>query len=466
MEKREYGKQYLGLALGIVAIAATVIVPPLEGLSVAAWRTLGLMIFCICIWVFNTFPIGIGSVLGMVMIHWLGIATFSATLANFMKTATWFVVAAFAISSGLSCTPLAKRLLRALVRISGAKTERVIFALMLATAIISTIMSNIPTCAMMMAVSYVILDGMESVPGKSRIGKVLMIGIPIAAMCGGIVTPAGSSVNVIGVELLKTAGYNITFFQWMLYGLPCAIVLLPIGWWTLIKIFKPEEIPAEVVDKLMNPPDVPDKWEPREVKSCIVILSTLVLWVAGSWIPWLDMTAVATMAMVVFFMPGMNVYTFKQFTDSISWDAILTVGSVMCLGSAVSSTGLGKWMVDSLFAGVTGWHPLMFLLFVALVVNFIHLILPTAPAICTIVLPPMMLVAVAAGFSPLTMCFMVACMAGCVMLLPVDTLTVMTYATGYFTIRDLFKVGLINSLAWCVMMAVVPYIVSVVLKIF
>lgn len=462
----KYGKQYLGLIIGIIAIVITNVMAVPAGLTVAGWKTLGLMIFCIAIWVANTFPIGIGATLGMVMIHWLGIAGFGATLANFMKTATWFVVAAFAISCGLSETPLAKRLLRALVRISGTKTERVIFALMLATAIISTIMSNIPTCAMMMAVGYVILNGMDAKPGESRMGRVLMIGIPIAAMCGGIVTPAGSSVNVIGVELLKAAGYNITFFQWMMYGVPCMIVLLPIGWWTLLKIFKPEPIPAEVVEKLMNPEDVQDKWTPAEKKSCIIIVLTLIFWILGSWIPVLDMTAVATMAMVAFFLPGMNVYSFKQFTSSISWDAILTVGGVMCLGGAVASTGLGQWMVDTIFAGVTGWHPLVFLLFVSLVVNFIHLILPTAPAVCTIILPPMMAVAVAAGFSPLTMCFMVACMAGCVMLLPVDTLTVMTYATGYFTIPQLFKVGLINSLCWSVMMAVVPYIVSVVLKIF
>ena len=203
----KYGKQYLGLIIGIIAIVITNVMAVPAGLTVAGWKTLGLMIFCIAIWVANTFPIGIGATLGMVMIHWLGIAGFGATLANFMKTATWFVVAAFAISCGLSETPLAKRLLRALVRISGTKTERVIFALMLATAIISTIMSNIPTCAMMMAVGFVILEGMDAKPGESRMGRVLMIGIPIAAMCGGIVTPAGSSVNVIGVELLKAAGY-------------------------------------------------------------------------------------------------------------------------------------------------------------------------------------------------------------------------------------------------------------------
>lgn len=461
----KYGKQYLGLILGAIAIIVTNVMAPLSGLSVEGWKTLGLMIFCICIWVANTFPIGIGATLGMVMIHWLGIAGFGATLSNFMKTATWFVVASFAISCGLSCTPLAKRLLRALLRISGTKTSRVIFALMLATALISTIMSNIPTCAMMMAVSFVILEGMDAKPGESRMGKVLMIGIPIASMCGGVVTPAGSSVNVIGVELLKAAGYNITFFQWMIYGIPAMIILLPFGWWTLMKVFKPEEIPVEVVDKLMNPADVEDKWSPAEKKACFIIIATIFFWVIGSWVPILDMTAVATMSMVIFFLPGMNVYTFKQFTDSISWDAILTVGGVMCLGSAVSSTGLGQWMVDTVFAGVTGWHPFVFLLFVALVVNFIHLILPTAPAVCTIILTPMIAVAAAAGFSPLTMCFMVATMAGCVILLPVDTLTVMTYATGYYTIPQLFKVGLVNSLAWSFVMALVPYIVSVVFHI-
>lgn len=464
MSKNGYFKQYLGLGLGIVIMAAVIMMPAPEGLSLEAWRTLGIMLFAICIWVFDSFPIGIGSVLAMAMIYWLNIMPFETTLSQFMKTATWFVVASFAISCGLSCTPLAKRLLRALIRIAGTKTNMVILALMITTALISTIMSNIPTTAMMMSVSFVILEGMGATPGKSRMGRVLMIGIPIAAMCGGIVTPAGSSVNVIGIELLKSAGYNMTFFQWMIYGLPLCIILLPLGWITLIKIFKPEEIPPEVIEKIKNPPDVPDKWDVREKKAAFIIVSTLILWVAGSWIPVLDMTVVATMAMVVFFLPGVNVFTFKEFAASISWDAILTVGSVMALANAVVSTGLSQWMVDRIFADVAGWNPLLFLIFLAFFLNFVHLILPTAPSLCSILLPPMIAVAAVAGFSPLTMCFMVSCMAGCVMLLPVDTLTVMTYATGYYSIPQLFKAGLVNSCIWSLLMALWPYLVSVVFK--
>ena len=176
------------------------------------------------------------------------------------------------------------------------------------------------------------------------------------------------------------------------------------------------------------------------------------------------MTVVATMAMVVFFLPGVNVFTFKEFAASISWDAILTVGSVMALANAVVSTGLSQWMVDRIFADVAGWNPLLFLIFLAFFLNFVHLILPTAPSLCSILLPPMIAVAAVAGFSPLTMCFMVSCMAGCVMLLPVDTLTVMTYATGYYSIPQLFKAGLVNSCIWSLLMALWPYLVSVVFK--
>lgn len=76
--------------------------------------------------------------------------------------------------------------------------------MMLGTALLSSIMSDVPACAIFMAIGIGILNKAKVVPGQSQFGKALMMGIPIAALIGGIATPAGSSINVLALDLFAS----------------------------------------------------------------------------------------------------------------------------------------------------------------------------------------------------------------------------------------------------------------------
>jgi sodium-dependent dicarboxylate transporter 2/3/5 len=348
-----------------------------------------------------------------------------------------------------------------MIQLAGSGTDRIILALMACTALISSIVSNVPVTAMMMTVAFTILNGMDAKPGQSRIGRALMIGVPFAAMCGGIATPAGSSVNVISIDILQTTtGTTVTFLKWMIYGVPLTMILLPVSWFIVVRLFKPEPIPVEIVEKLLHPADVPEKITGPEKKALFIIVLTILAWIAGSWIKALDMTLVATFSMLIFFLPGMNIFTWKEFSERISWDAVFTVGSVMALGTAVVRTGLSAWLVDVIFRNTAAWPPILLFLVVAFTVNFIHLILPTAPSIATLLLPPMLVLAMTNGYSAEAFTFIIATMSGCVMLLPIDTLTVLTYSTKYYTIPQLFKAGILNSCLWSILIALWSLLVS------
>ena len=461
----QYTKQYTGLLFGILLLVCIAFfIPCPEGMTVEGQKVLGITAFALCVWCLGSFPIGIGSVAAMSLLPILGLMTIDETLQQFMRPATFFVVATFALSCALSKTPLASRVLRAMLKIAGTSTNKIILALMVCTAILSTIMSNIPVTAMMMTVCFSILNAMEAKPGESKIGKVLMIGIPFAAMCGGIATPAGSSVNVIAIGILAdTTGETITFLEWMIYGVPLAICFVLISWFLIIKFFKPEEIPVEVVMSLSDEEAIPEKITKKEWKAIAIIAITLILWILGSWIPLLDMTLVATISMILFFLPGINVFTWEDFASSISWDAIMTVGSVMAIASAVVKTGVGEWIVNMLFTDAGNWSVLLLFVVVAFATNFIHFVLPVAPSIVSMLLPSLLILAQNTGYSTIAFTIIVSMMAGCVMLLPIDTLTVLTYSTGYYKIKDLFKVGIVNSCIWAAVIAIWAYLISSIL---
>jgi sodium-dependent dicarboxylate transporter 2/3/5 len=99
---------------------------------------------------------------------------------------------------------------------------------MIGTAAIPALVSDVPACAIFMALSLPILTKINAQPGTSNMGKAMMMGIPIAALIGGVATPAGSSINIPGINLLQSAaGIDMTFLQWMAIGVPMVLVLIP-----------------------------------------------------------------------------------------------------------------------------------------------------------------------------------------------------------------------------------------------
>lgn len=73
-----------------------------------------------------------------------------------------------------------------------------------------------------------------------------MIGIPISAVTGGMATPAGSSFNVVAMNILqKATGASVSFLDWVIVALPVVIVMVPVTWFFITQILKPEPITDE-----------------------------------------------------------------------------------------------------------------------------------------------------------------------------------------------------------------------------
>ena len=105
------------------------------------------------------------------------------------------------------------------------------------TALFSSMVSNIPTTAIFMGIALGFLDIFEDEDEKKRTGKALMIAIPVSAMVGGVMTPAGSSLNLLVIGMLEQmTGITVSFVQWMVFGIPLAIVILPAAWLIITKV--------------------------------------------------------------------------------------------------------------------------------------------------------------------------------------------------------------------------------------
>ena len=197
-----------------------------------------------------------------------------------------------------------------------------------------------------------------------------------------------------------------------------------------------------------------------EKKTASLLVIMMVLWIAGSWIEFLDVLTVGLGGAIVMFLPGMRLLTWKQAERAIGWDTLLMIGGVTSLGTASVEAGLAAWLVELALGGVASWHIIGILLAISAFTVVIHLALPIGPVVNAVVIPPIALLAINAGVNPALYALPVAFTASCAFLLPLDAVPLLTYSRGYYPMHEMLVPGALISAVWVVWMTVVMLVVG------
>ncbi|MDO5368688.1 SLC13 family permease, partial [Kocuria sp.] len=190
---------------------------------------------------------------------------------------------------------------------------------------------------------------------KSNFGTALMLGIAYAASIGSLGTIIGTPPNTLMAGYLSdTHDIQIGFGQWMLVGVPLAVVMLAICWFLLTKVlFKPEitEIPGgkELIQDELHKLGPMSSGEKRVL--AIFILAA-VSWVFIPMIfdtpPISDAGIAMTIGLLLFFCPagaarGVRLLDWDS-AVKLPWGVLLLFGGGLALSSQFSGSGLTEWI--------------------------------------------------------------------------------------------------------------------------
>lgn len=215
--------------IGIAAIALTAVAPSPEGLTFAGKMSLVIFLVSIVFWVTEVLPIAITGWAMVGLLPLLGIMSAADAWTASINNAIIFYLCCFAFACFIARSSYATRLTGLILRIAGTNSSHVLLGFMIGTALISTLMDNLPLCAVMLPIAYAVLDANNTpTGGKSGFAKCIAIGIPWAAAIGGAMTPSGCIINVLAMSIIEqNFGVSISFVEWFLMGFPMALVTIP-----------------------------------------------------------------------------------------------------------------------------------------------------------------------------------------------------------------------------------------------
>jgi sodium-dependent dicarboxylate transporter 2/3/5 len=442
--------QKIGIVLAVVILVATFFIQPTELLPTQARNTLGLLLAVIVLLVTEVFPIAITCLLTVTMMVLFncapgenGSTAIPTVLSGYTNATLFFVLASFGISETLTVLPLSKRLLLRLMSMFGKNINMLLFAIMLCVALLSSVISNVAAAAVFIPIITNFLDIYEDKEERKRTAKCYMIALPIASMIGGMITPAGSSINMLAISQLESLvpGVRVKFVDWMLFGIPLAAATLPLAWFFCIKIMKPAAISREKIRQYIAQVAVKEPLGKKEIYVLVIVITMIALWILSSWFPVFNVTVVALIGLALFFIPGFEILTWDRFKNCVSWEAFFLMGTMISFGAVIRLSGLNEWIAQVVFPSSFSAPAFLAVALIALITFILLIPIPVAPALVTMLAAPLVGFAQVASVSPYILMITLGLLAANCYLLPLDTVPLMTFATGSYGMFDMPKVS-------------------------
>ncbi|MEO8851289.1 MAG: DASS family sodium-coupled anion symporter [Allobranchiibius sp.] len=460
--------RWIGLAAGLVVAVVVYLIMP-AGVSHPAKLTAATALLMGIWWMTEAIPIAATALLPLIIFPTLNSkVSMNKIGSSYGSDIIFLFMGGFLLALAMQRWNLHRRIALVTVRAVGTKPVMVIGGFMVATAFLSMWVSNTATAVMMLPIGVSVLvlvasfdqdaptdgDGkvdVQDVLHKTNFGTAMMLGIAYAASIGSLATIIGTPPNTLLVGYLKEEqGIDIGFGQWMIAGLPLAIVFLVLTWFLLTKVlFKPEmdQIPGgrELIDQEISKLGA---FSQGEMRVGVMFVAAAVSWVSIPLI-WDDpIVSDAGIAMIVgvllFLLPagaarGVRLLDWET-AIKLPWGVLLLFGGGLALSSQFSSSGLTKYIGQQ--AEKLGSVPivLLVLLVTAGVIFLTELTSNTATA--ATFLPVAGGVALGLDLDPLLLTVPVALAASCAFMLPVATPpNAVAYGSGYVTIANMVKGG-------------------------
>ena len=468
-----------GLILGPLMFFVILLFFHPSGLNDQSNAVLAATIWIAIWWIFEALPIAVTALLPIVLFPIAGGMDLAQTTASYGHKLIFLIMGGLMIAIAIEKWNLHKRIALNIIYFIGTDLRKIILGFMVATAFLSMWISNTATAVMMLPIGVVIIKQLKDNPNTDEnenniFGKALMLAIAYSASIGGIATLIGTPPNLVMAGIVSQVyGYEISFLEWIVFGLPVSMLLLAICWVYLTRYaftFKQDKFPdgREEILRLKNELGV-ISYEQKIVG--LVFISVGFCWITRSFLlqkifPALDDAIIAIIfAMILFIINAKSkndkILEWKE-AVKMPWGILLLFGGGMSLAKAFDVSGLAIWIGNQITA-FGNFDLFLFLILLVTAINFLTEVTSNV-ATTAMLLPVIAPIALELDIHPFIMMTAAAVAASCAFMLPVATPpNAIVFGSGYLRIPDMVKKGfLLNIISILIIVLMVYYLLPVV----
>jgi len=430
----------VGIALSVFGVAFFYI-----GFTKAA--LLGTIALLVGLWSSEALPLGVVSLLPIVLFPSFGILSTKATTINYANHIIFLFLGGFLLAVGVEKTKLHIFIARKILDIFPKTAGGMIFSLALTSALLSSVLSNTTTTLLLISIAIFLTD-------HTGLKMRFALAIAYGASIGGILTPIGTPPNLVLLGVMSESNMEIIpFFTWMMLTAPLVVFMLV--FMAFLLSMGTKGISIEQVKKQLS--------LDFEQKKMLYLLGTLIvlLFINAKTKPYWDGLGLSESGLLlafglVLFMPPFSILKWEEDFHKVPYAIIFLFGAGFSIAKAFSHTGLAN-DIASVLLSMSDMTPLLLLLATATLITFATEITSNT-ALISIMLPVIYSVAKQSGIDA-TLFMMVATLcASYAFMLPIATPpNAIAMSTKVVHIKDMVRYGIVLNIVGIVSIVTISY---------
>ena len=423
-------------------------------------------------WISEVVPMAVTALVPVLIFPLSNVLSMEKVVVPYSDKFVFLFLGGFLLALAIEKHGLHKRIAFRLLDLAGNRKARILLAVMISSYALSMWISNTATAMMLIPIAASVAHLLAAHNHEAKFKRALVLGVAYAASIGGMATLIGTPPNVAAAGIVKEQfGEEISFLEWMKYGVPFSLVLLILVFVLLSKLhFKKGEIIQGAHEELHQIRSSLGTITFAERRVLAVFGFAVICWIFQSpisdmlKIPAFNDTFIAlACGLSLFFIPNKSKEPNEHSgsllewsdTEKLSWGVLLMFGGGLALSLAFKEVGLlerlSQWL-SVVHVGSSTTYLIMLcgigLLLTALMSNL---------AMVTLFVPIVGVLAQQQGFSPAAWAIPVTLAASCDFMFPMSTPpNAIAYGTGWVKAKDMFLVGvLVNMISFALLVALI-----------
>lgn len=322
---------------------------------------IAMVAFVVVCFVTEAIPLpGVAFCIGLILVF-SGIVSRSDIAQLFWSDACWFIMGSLMFAAAFVKTGVDKRICLTIFRhLAKPSVKWVTLILILVISPAASFISDHALAAIFLPIGVILYSNSltKSIPEDGELAKLLMITIAMACNVGGFGAPSGGARNVIIMTYLEDMfGISIGYGQWILYGMPFVIIMIPILWLTLNRVFKPkiQDLRPALVS-LQRDIDQMGGWNRKQVVALAIFLVMLFGWITEQSLITklvgvrLGIGVIAVAGAVAYLLTG--IVNWRDYQEKVDWGVVWLYAGAIVFGRLLDQTGAAYWMARSIVEGL------------------------------------------------------------------------------------------------------------------
>lgn len=421
-------------------------------------HALAIAAFMIVAWITEALDYAVAGFVGCYLFWALRVVSFDVAFSGFATDTPWFLFGAALFGLMATKTGLARRIAFVVMQRVGRTYSRILLGLVITDFLLTFIVpSGIARVVVMSAVALGLAEAFGVGQG-SNIGRAMFLVITYAAGIFDKMIIAGAASITARGAIERVGGVEVLWSRWFFAYLPCDIITILIAWRLTLWLYPPEKKSFEAeAEYLRAEIEQMGAWSAASTRAALLIALAIGLWLTD-FIHHISPSTIGLGIGLAAVLPGVGVLTVEDL-KRMNYLPVFFVAAAVSMGEVLVQTKA----LDLLTAILLSWmEPLLGSVLQSTLVLYwtafvYHIFLASEISMLGTSIPVLMNFAKAHGMDPLLIGMIWTFGAGGKLFAYQSGVLIVGMSYGYFSSRDLFRLGLLLTLAQCVLLLLLVF---------